>query len=154
LRKFETLLAPEPSDQTQPWSPLASGPEAPPAVPAGYEILGRIGAGGMGVVFKARRLDLNRIEALKMIRAGELAGRREVARFRFEAEAAAGLDHPNIVTVYGVGEVAGLPYLALRWIDGTSLAERLHAGPLPPPDAALLLEKVARAVHYAHQRGI
>jgi serine/threonine-protein kinase len=108
----------------------------------------------MGVVAKARRVDLNRVEALKMIRAGTLAGPREVARFRFEAEAAAALDHPNIVTVYGVGEVGGQPYLALRWIDGASLADRLRDGPCPPPQAALLMEKVARAVHYAHQRGI
>jgi serine/threonine-protein kinase len=155
LRRFEALLTPDGEvGETVSWSAGAEeGAETLP-VPPGYELLGRIGAGGMGVVMRARRIDLNRVEALKMIRAGALAGPREVARFRFEAEAAAALDHPNIVTVYGVGEVGGLPYLALRWIDGVSLAERLRAAPCPPRQAAELMEKVARAVHYAHQRGI
>jgi serine/threonine-protein kinase len=126
-----------------------------PLIPPGYEFLGHLGQGGMGVVYKVYHADLNRPEALKMIRAGEFAGPREVARFRFEAEATAGLEHPNIVTVYSVGEVASRPYLTLRWIDGTNLAERLRTGgPLSGRDAALLVEKVARAVHYAHQRGI
>jgi serine/threonine-protein kinase len=105
----------------------------------------------MGVVYKARQTALNRIEVLKMIRAGEFASPKELTRFRFEAEAAAALDHPNIVSVFGVGEVAGQPYLAMRWIDGSSIAER------PPKSAcevARVLARVARAVHHAHQRGI
>jgi eukaryotic-like serine/threonine-protein kinase len=124
--------------------------EAPP-VPPGYEVLGKLGEGGMGVVYKARQLALNRVEVVKMIRAGEFASARELTRFKFEAEAAAALNHPNIVPVFGVGEVAGRPYLAMRWIDGCCLAD---AVPSSPQETARLLARVARAVHHAHQRGI
>ena len=120
-------------------------------IPPGYELLGKLGEGGMGVVYKARHLALNRVEVIKMIRAGEFAGPRDLVRFRFEAEAAANLDHPHIVPVFNVAEVAGRPYLAMRWIDGASLADQ------PPSSAratATLVGKIARAVHHAHQRGI
>jgi serine/threonine-protein kinase len=122
-----------------------------PPMPVGYEVLGKLGEGGMGVVYKARHLALNRIEVIKMIRAGEFAGPRDLARFRFEAEAAANLSHPNIVPVYHVGEAAGRPFLSMRWIDGASLAEQT-----PPrrSGAARLVATIARAVHHAHQRGI
>jgi len=119
--------------------------------PAGYEILGELGRGGMGVVYKAHEVALNRLVALKVTRAGAFAGPRALARFRFEAEAAAGLDHPHIVALYGVGDGPAGPFLSMRWVDGVSLEER---PPTDPTHIASLLAKVARAVHFAHQRGI
>jgi serine/threonine-protein kinase len=119
-----------------------------------YERLELSGRGGMGVVYKAWHRRLNRWEAVKLIRAGELAGPTDLARFRLEAEAAAILDHANIVPVYDAGEVNGQPYLAMRWLDGGSLSTQLADFPSSPRSAALLVVKVARAVHYAHQRGI
>src|SRR5262245_36291948 len=161
VRRFEGLLDHPDSHpaRTADWNSSAQrfAPTTPdsadlgaPVIP-GYEIVGKVGEGGMGVVYRARHIALNRIEAVKMVRKAEFAGAHQLARFRFEAEAAAGLDHPNIVTVYGVGEVRGQPYLAMRWIDGASLAER---PPRSPGDAAALVAKVARAVQYAHDRGI
>jgi serine/threonine-protein kinase len=105
----------------------------------------------MGVVYKAYNRELKRLEALKMTRAGAFVGPRELARFRFEAEAAAALDHPNIVKVHSVGEVGGVPYLAMSWVEGGTLAT---CGPLAPREIATLMAKVARAVQHAHQRGI
>jgi WD40 repeat protein/serine/threonine protein kinase len=134
-------------------------PVREPVVPprpalAGYEILDRLGRGGMGVVYKARQLSLKRVVALKMILAGAHADPEERARFRIEAEAVARLQHPNIVQIYEVGEQAGGAYLALEYVDGGSLAERLAGTPQPAGFSAELVETLARAVHYAHQRGI
>jgi eukaryotic-like serine/threonine-protein kinase len=123
------------------------------AVP-GYEVLGEIGRGGMGVVYKARQVALKRLVALKMILAGQHAGPGEVARFRREAEAVARLQHPNIVQIYEVGEHDGRPYLALEYVDGGSLAQRLREAPSAVREAAELVETLARAVDYAHRRGI
>jgi serine/threonine-protein kinase len=120
---------------------------------AGYEILGVLGRGGMGVVYKARQLSLNRLVALKMILAGAHAGPHELARFHTEAEAAARLQHPNIVQVYEIGTQDGRPFLALEFVDG-SLAKSLAGTPLPPRQAAQWAETLARAVHYAHQHGV
>jgi eukaryotic-like serine/threonine-protein kinase len=146
------LASPESLLGTRVWDSIGEdGVGGPIPMPPGYEVLGKLGEGGMGVVFKARHLALNRIEVVKMIRAGEFAGPRDLTRFRFEAEAAANLDHPHIVPVFGVGDVAGRPYLAMRWIDGASLAERR---PTTARETAELVAKVARAVHHAHQRGI
>jgi serine/threonine protein kinase/tetratricopeptide (TPR) repeat protein len=120
----------------------------------GYEVLGELGRGGMGVVYQARQVGLNRLVALKMIRAGSYAGPAELARFRAEAEAVARLQHPNIVQIYEIGECHGLPYFSLEFCAGGSLADHLHGTPLPPPQAAELAETLARAVHAAHQAGV
>jgi WD40 repeat protein len=133
--------------------PLLSGPLSWPTVP-GYEIVGELGRGGMGVVYKARQLGLNRLVALKMVLSGQFAGEQERARFRTEALAAARLSHPNVVQVYEVGEHQGRPYLALEFVAGGSLAERLRAGPLPPRPTAELVERLARAIQAAHDKGV
>src|SRR5262245_55158619 len=110
--------------------------------------------GGMGIVYKARDARLDRLVALKMILAGAHAGPEQLARFRGEAEAVARLQHPNIIQIYEVGEHRGLPYLALEWADGGSLERALGGAPLPSCQAAGLVEQLARAVQYAHERGI
>ena len=117
-----------------------------------YELLGVIGQGGMGVVYRARQKSLNRLVALKMIRAGESPA--EIRRFRNEAELAADLDHPHIVPVYEVGEHEGRLYFSLKLIEGGSLAERADHLRADPEQAARLVAVIARAVHHAHQRGI
>jgi tRNA A-37 threonylcarbamoyl transferase component Bud32 len=130
------------------------GPEAvPPALP-GYEVLDELGRGGMGVVYKARHLRLNRLVALKMVLAGIHADPQLRARLDVEAETLAGLQHPNIVQVFEVAEYDGCPYLALEFIDGGSLERKLAHRRLPPRQAAELVETLARAIHAAHQRGI
>lgn len=121
-----------------------------------YELLEEIARGGMGVVYRARQMQLNRLVALKMIRDGRLASAEEVERFRREAEAAAGLEHPHIVPVYEVGEQEGRCYFSMKWIEGGSLAQALSAQPtaFKPKEAARLVAAVAAAVHHAHQHGI
>ncbi len=126
--------------------------EFPPRIP-GYEILGELGRGGMGVVFKARHLQLGRLVALKMSRSGELSGE-ELARFRAEAEAVARLRHANIVQIYEVSECQGRPFFAFEYVEGGSLADFLRGTPQPAKPCAELVEKLARAMQAAHEHGI
>jgi tetratricopeptide (TPR) repeat protein/predicted Ser/Thr protein kinase len=128
-------------------------PRPPPTVP-GYEIIGELGRGGMGVVYKARQVSLNRVVALKMILGGAHARPQHLARFRIEAEAVARLQHPNIVQVYEVGEHDGQPYLSLEFVDGGNLEKSIGGRAQPPRQAAELVETLARAMHAAHQRGV
>jgi tRNA A-37 threonylcarbamoyl transferase component Bud32 len=121
---------------------------------AGYEIVGELGRGGMGVVYKARQRVLDRLVALKMVLYGGHAGSEERIRFQIEAEAVARLRHPNIVAVHEVGEHQGRPFLTLEFMPGGPLSRRLAGKPLPAGDAARLAELLARAVHHAHQCGI
>jgi WD40 repeat protein/serine/threonine protein kinase len=121
---------------------------------AGYEILGELGRGGMGVVYKARQIKLNRLAALKMILAGAHAGVLQLERFRTEAEAVARLQHPNVVQIYEIGEQDGLPFFSLEFVDGGSLADKLAVTALPARQAAEVTAALAQAMHAAHQRGI
>ena len=118
-----------------------------------YELLEEIARGGMGVVWKARQLNLHRDVALKMIRAGALATPDEVARFLREAEAAANLQHPNIVAIHEVGEHDGQHYFSMDLVSGRDLAALITDGPLPPQRAARYVKIIAEAIHFAHQRG-
>jgi WD40 repeat protein len=134
-------------------------PESAPQRVGGYEILGEVGRGGMGAVYRARDLRLGRVVALKMLLGGAFADVESRRRFRAEAESIARLQHANIVQVYEVGEHdAGggdtRPYFTLEFVDGGSLAARLAGGPLPVRQAAAWLEPLARAVHYAHENGV
>jgi WD40 repeat protein len=119
-----------------------------------YEIIREIARGGMGVVFEARQVSLNRKVALKMILAGQLANETDVKRFHTEAEAAANLDHPGVVPIYEVGQHDGQHYFSMGFVEGQSLSSRLAEGPLPPREAAALMVNVAEAIEFAHQRDV
>eukprot|EP00913_Durusdinium_trenchii_P023343 g21921.t1 len=119
-----------------------------------YELLHEIARGGMGVVYKARQSKLDRVVALKMIKSGELAGEDEIQRFHAEAEAAAKLDHPNIVPIYEVGEQSGQHFFSMGFVEGEGLDARLKQGPLESREAAGLIQAIAEAVQYAHDKGI
>jgi serine/threonine protein kinase len=134
--------------------------EPPRGAAPGYEVLGELGRGGMGVVYRARQVSLNRQVALKVIRAGAQADPEALARFQKEAEAVAKLNHPHVVQVYELGRwqppgaPEPLPYLALELVPGGSLAGRLRQGLPDPREAARLVELLARAVQAAHQAGL
>ena len=119
-----------------------------------YELLEEIGQGGMGVIYKARQRKLNRIVAVKMIRAGQLATPSDIQRFQSEAEAIGQLEHPQIVPIYEVDEEDGIHFFSMAFVDGEDLAKKLLQGPLPQRQAAQLVYEIARAIHYAHQQGI
>ncbi len=133
------------------------GPAATAALPrsfGAYELVAEIGRGAMGVVYKAWDRGLKRFVALKMILRGPHASATDLGRFRAEAEAAAGLNHPNIVPVYQVGEYDGQAFFSMQHVAGRTLAARMAAGPLPPRQAAAYLAAIARAVAHAHEGGI
>ncbi len=119
-----------------------------------YDLLQTLGEGGMGIVFEARQRSLNRIVAIKMIRAGRFAGEDDLRRFQNEAEAVAQLDHPHIVPVYEVGAHEGHNYISMKRIDGTSLAANLSGYRDRPRKSAQLVATMAQALHHAHQRGV
>jgi serine/threonine protein kinase len=135
---------------------LASRPMAPTngLLVDGYEILAELGHGGMGVVYKARHLSLNRTVALKLFRTVSVRSPGALTRFRREGKLIAGLRHPNIVQVYDIGEQDGRPYIELEYVEGGSLDHRLRGAPWPPRQAARLVEVLARAIEEAHRQGI
>ncbi|MBM4070239.1 MAG: serine/threonine protein kinase [Planctomycetes bacterium] len=118
-----------------------------------YELLSEIARGGMGVVFCARQVSLNRIVALKMILAGQLASAQEVQRFQAEARTAANLQHANIVAIHEVGEHDGQHYFSMDYVEGRNLTDMVRDSPLPPHEAARYVKLCAEAIHYAHQQG-
>jgi serine/threonine protein kinase len=156
---LKTDLSEKPAAKARPDEPAATltiGPEAFVRVRyfGDYELQEEVARGGMGVVWKARQESLNRTVAVKMILAGTLAGEAEVQRFRREAEAAASLQHPNIVSIHEVGAHDGQHYYSMDYIAGRDLGALLReSGPQPPARAAECLQTIAEAVHYAHQRG-
>jgi serine/threonine-protein kinase len=119
-----------------------------------YQILSELGRGGMGVVYKARQVGLNRVVALKMVLTAGHASESDLIRFRLEAEAVAKVQHPNITQVYDIGEHEGRPFFSLEFIDGGPLDKKIKSEPQPPRQAARLMEDIARAVHFAHERNI
>ncbi|MFM1996322.1 MAG: hypothetical protein RLZZ111_709 [Planctomycetota bacterium] len=145
---------------------IGRDPAAPPAFPppaaavtlplefGDYELVEEIGRGGMGVVYRALQKSLGRTVAIKMLLRRDLASPADLARFRSEAEAAAQLDHPGIVSIFEVGEWDGHPFYSMQFVEGTTLAKRLLEGPLPDREAASLAAKVADAVQAAHARGV
>mgnify|MGYP001569469632 CR=1 FL=1 len=119
-----------------------------------YELLEEVGRGGMGVVFRARQISLNRIVAVKMLLHGDFASEEFVKRFHAEAEAAASLQHPNIVTIHEVGIHEGQHYFSMDYVEGSSLAESVRDKPLSAERATRCVQRMAEAIHYAHERGI
>jgi serine/threonine-protein kinase len=128
-------------------------PSALPRIP-GYELDSVIGHGGMGVVYRATHLKLTRTVAVKMLLAGDYASAKELDGLVREARAVASLGHPHIVEVYDAGEVDGLPYFTMEFVEGGSLAQKLSGAPLPPREAAELVERLAAAVQVAHEKGV
>jgi eukaryotic-like serine/threonine-protein kinase len=151
---FPPTADPDFTSTRPPEAESPSPPSAPTPTIAGYEILGELGRGGMGVVYKAVQARLNRVVALKMVLAGAHASPGQLARFLTEAEAVARLAHPNIVQIYEIGEHQGLPYFSLEYVDGDSLARKIAGKPRPPGEAAGVVGLLAQAIHFAHQAGI
>jgi serine/threonine protein kinase/WD40 repeat protein len=131
-----------------------AGTKAPFPEIAGYEILGELGRGGMGVVYKARQVSLNRTVALKMLLPGGAATPELLARFRVEADSLARLQLPNIITIYDVGAAEGRPYFTMEYVAGPNLAHVMDGKPQDPARSAELMEVLARTMHAVHERGI
>ena len=155
---WREALTPRPPERTAPGSRATPPPDLPATPPAwqvgAYDLLGEVGRGGMGVVYKARHRELNRVVALKMVLAGEFASAAQRLRFRREAELAARVRHAHIVQVYEVGQVGDRPYLAMEWVEGGTLADRLDGTPWPAHPAAHLVATLARAIDAAHRQGV
>jgi outer membrane protein assembly factor BamB/tRNA A-37 threonylcarbamoyl transferase component Bud32 len=134
-------------------APDAIGLSGPVRYFGDYELLAETARGGMGVVYKARQVTLNRTVALKMILAGQLASDADVQRFHAEAETAANLQHPNIVAIHEVGQHDGQHYFSMDFVEGQSLADLVRNTPLPPVRAARYVKVIAEAIHYAHGQG-
>ena len=147
------LLFP-PSTWSQEHRPTYPFEDTPLPTLPGYEVKEVLGRGGVGVVYKALHLRLNRPVAVKMLLSGQHASPDELERFLREAEAVAGLHHPNVVNLYDVGEVEGRPYFTMEFIEGGSLARKLAEGPMPAREAAALVAQVTEAIEAAHQSGI
>jgi tRNA A-37 threonylcarbamoyl transferase component Bud32 len=142
------------ADERQPETDAAPAILPVPRQVGDYDILAEVGRGGMGVVYKARHRSLHRLAALKMVLAGEFASSTQQLRFRLEAELAARVQHPNFVQLYEIGSHDGRPFLAMEWVEGGSLANRLDGKPWPAGEAAALVETLARAIHVAHGEGV
>ena len=148
-------IAQSPEDAVQAAAASVTAPTTASVAVPGYEILDELGRGGMGVVYKAKQVGLNRIVALKMVIAGAYADPTTRARFLLEAESVAGLEHPNIVKVFAFGEHGGHPFLAMEFLPGGSLADQAKkSGPLPAQQATEVMAKLAAAVAHAHARGV
>ena len=152
IRQPSTLHS-DPADAIEQGDGSGPGISWPPQVD-GYDIVGRLGRGGMGVVYRARQRGLDRLVALKMLRGGDHADPESLARFRIEVRSVARLRHPNVVQVYDVGESRGLPFVALELLEGGSLDARNGGNPQPEVESAALVATLARAVAAAHQAGI
>ena len=154
-----TILEPPGAEPPALAPPPAPGSFVPGVTPLpasfdDYELLEEVGRGGMGIVYRARQKSLDRIVAVKMLLRRDLATAADLARFRSEAEAAARLDHPGIVSIFEVGECGGHPFYSMRFIEGTTLAKRLATGGVLPREAATILARVAEAVDAAHRGGV
>ena len=154
-----TILEPPRTEPPALAPPPAPGSFVPGVTPLpasfdDYELLEEVGRGGMGIVYRARQKSLDRIVAVKMLLRRDLATAADLARFRSEAEAAARLDHPGIVSIFEVGECGGHPFYSMRFIEGTTLAKRLATGGVLPREAAAILARVAEAVDAAHRGGV
>jgi serine/threonine-protein kinase len=159
VAEASTILEPPRSEPPVLAPPPAPGSFVPGVTPLpasfdDYELLEEVGRGGMGVVYRARQTSLDRTVAVKMLLRRDLATAADLARFRSEAEAAARLDHPGIVSIFEVGECGGHPFYSMRFIEGTTLAKRLAVGSVPPREAATILARVAEAVDAAHRGGV
>ncbi len=145
----ESVAGDSPSTSRRPVAPLEL-----PFQFGDYELIEEIGRGGMGVVYRARQLSLGRIVAVKMLLGGPWASSADQTRFRAEAEAAARLEHPNIVPVYEVGEYDGRAFFSMKYVPGQTLSQLLASGPLPPQEAARILVLVSQAIGFAHRQGV
>jgi serine/threonine protein kinase len=143
---------PSASDSGRQHGTADAGP-ARPAVP-GYEILAELGRGGMGVVYQARQVKLDRLVALKVLSPEAASGPTFAERFAREARALARLNHPHVIAVYDFGQEGPLSYFVMEYVDGDNLRQRLRAGPVPPQEALAIMAQLCSALQYAHEQGV